>query len=545
MRSLAGFSFALLVATGCATAPEDPFSDGAGGSASIDGSPSPVGAGGALTHGHAGSAGKGGSRTPNPTGTGGAHSAQGGSGTEPWPSGGGASGASGHGGSSSAGTTGAAGKAPTPNPAGGSTGTAGSTGKAGSPGAGGSAPSNGVCSFVSGWSCDPRSKSPCGAAGTACDFSDTGFDCYDPPNDLSLGSPCSDQGPDFCAAGSTCSNGACARFCCFDGDCGGAACVATPHAGGVIGVCSGAPSGTGGSGPGTGGSGPGTGGSDPGTGGSGTAGSGAGGSGPTGDCYSESYGTGSLADLKQSYSPGKWLSTSLEALNRRFPSGHDLLVQMQSDPQLPEFATTDSFAALMESTDTICHEETHGWDFDHSQAGSHAYRLRSDLVISIPELDFFPRSELLPYIKDSSTSLYDSTYLTGEQGTYDFIFLGDELNAYITGLACATTVGDAIDTFGTSLRDGAASHLLYLEWYLNRARTAHPALYAQMKGNADIVKMVRFQWARGHFWTAVAQAYPTLGIDDVAIWAHVNEPANLAEIQLFTGDAPDVVACHP
>jgi hypothetical protein len=511
MRSFAGFAATLVVLTGCASAPENPFGgDGAAGSSmSEGGGPSPIGGGGALSHGHAGTTGKAGSgRIPMP-GAGGSSSG----GNAPWPNG----------------------------PGGGPSATGGSSGLGGSGTAGsGPLPSNGVCSIASGWSCDPRSKSPCGGPGTACDFSDAGFDCYDPPNDLPLGAPCSDQGPDFCAAGSTCSNGACVRFCCFDGDCGGGSCVATPHAGGVIGVCSGAPSGAGGSGTGAGGSGTGAG-------GSGTAGTGpgAGGSGPTGDCYSETYGNGSLSDLKQSYSPGKWLSTSLEALNRRFPSGHDLLMQMQSDPQLPQFADTGSFAALMESTDTICHEETHGWDFDHSQAGSHAYRLRSDLVISIPELSFFPRSELLPYIKDSSTSLYDGTYLTGEQGTYDFIFLGDELNAYITGLACATSVGDAIDTAGTSLRDGAASHLLYLEWYLNRARTAHPALYAQMKANADIVKLVRYQWARGHFWTGVAQAYPTLGIDDKAIWNHVNEPANLMEIELFTGDPPANVACHP
>ena len=96
-----------------------------------------------------------------------------------------------------------------------------------------------------------------------------------------------------------------------------------------------------------------------------------------------------------------------------------------------------------------------------------------------------------------------------------------------------------------SIRDGAASHLLYLEWYLNRARTAHTALYDQMKASPELQKFVRYEWARGHFWTNVAQAYPSLGIDDKTIWSHVNEPANLMEIQLFTGEDPAVVACSP
>lgn len=298
---------------------------------------------------------------------------------------------------------------------------------------------------------------------------------------------------------------------------------------------------------GAGAGGAGKGGAGAGAAGAGAAGASAGAAGATGDCYAETYTTASLADLAQSYGPSKWLSSSLEALKRRHPDGHDLLVQMQGDSQLPEFADPSSWPNLMASVDTMCHEETHGWDFEHalSLSGKHAYRLRADLVLTAPKLAFFPRSELLSYIKDGSTAQYDETYLQGEQGTYDFVFLADELNAYITGLACAASVGDQIGGFGISLRDGAASHLLYLQWYLHRARTAHPALYAQMKASPEWMKVVRYQWARGHFWTKVASAYPPLGIDDAAIWSHINEPQNLSEIQQLTGEDPAAVACHP
>ena len=269
---------------------------------------------------------------------------------------------------------------------------------------------------------------------------------------------------------------------------------------------------------------------------------------PSGGCYSEAYTKDSLADLKSGYSSSKWLSTSLEVLKRRFGFGNAILEAEKSDPQLAGFKDSSSWGALMESMDTMCHEETHGWDFDTalSLSGKHAYHMRVDLVIEPPKFsDFFARNELLSYITDSATSLYDSTYLKGEQGTYDFIFLGDELTAYTNGLACVTALGDQISTYGTSFRDGAAAHILYLEWYLNRARTAHPTVYAKMKADPQWMKFVRFSWARVHFWTEASKPYPTFGIKDAEIWVKVNKAENIGEIEKFTGESPASVACKP
>ena len=87
--------------------------------------------------------------------------------------------------------------------------------------------------------------------------------------------------------------------------------------------------------------------------------------------------------------------------------------------------------------------------------------------------------------------------------------------------------------------------MYYLELYLKVARTQHPSLYGQWQADPDWQTFVRFSWARGHFWTQEANAYPKLGINDAAIWQRVNDPTNRQEIQHFTGEDPTTVACNP
>jgi hypothetical protein len=66
-----------------------------------------------------------------------------------------------------------------------------------------------------------------------------------------------------------------------------------------------------------------------------------------------------------------------------------------------------------------------------------------------------------------------------------------------------------------------------------------------MKADASWQKLVRYEWARGHFWDGQAKPNTNLEIAAAPIWAHIDAPNSLAEIQLFTGEAPDAVACHP
>jgi hypothetical protein len=100
-------------------------------------------------------------------------------------------------------------------------------------------------------------------------------------------------------------------------------------------------------------------------------------------------------------------------------------------------------------------------------------------------------------------------------------------------------------TSTVSYRDGAASHLYYLQLYMKVAREDHPALYTQWKNDASWQHWVRLAWARGHFWTEQVINDPNFGINDAAIWARINQPQNLQEIEDFTGEDPASVACNP
>ncbi len=277
-----------------------------------------------------------------------------------------------------------------------------------------------------------------------------------------------------------------------------------------------------------------------------------GGSGGSGGCYSEGYDLGaSLADLQAGYQQSQWLPTMLAVLDRRYDNGHQLLYEMQYDPWLqndfPLYFDLSTWAGLMESVDTACHEETHGWDFETAldTPGFHAFFM-GDEQLTAAKLAFFARSEIVACVEDggSVTSMYDQVYLTGVQGSYDFIFLADEVNAYTNGLACATSIGDQLSG-GFSGRDGIAAQLLYLLCYLERARTGYAGLYAQWQGDADWQDFVRLAWARGRFWTEASEAFPGLGINDDLIWDRIDTSGLLVELEHFTGESATAIACNP
>jgi hypothetical protein len=262
-------------------------------------------------------------------------------------------------------------------------------------------------------------------------------------------------------------------------------------------------------------------------------------------CYAEVFTpTPLLDDLATAYTPPKWLATALEALKRRLPDGYALLDVMKSDPQLAYFVDAGSFPGLMQSLMTACHEETHRWNDGQGTGTQLAFWVGPSLVVKPPRSKSFARSEILSMVSGNATQTYDDTYLVGPPGSYDFIALADELNAYTNGLACLTSVADQFA--GTVPgRDGAVTHLYYLELYLKRARMFHPAVYQTLKADNEWQRFVRTAWARVHFWDKASQAHSHLGVADKTIWGLVNTPANLMEIELYTGQKPADVACHP
>ncbi len=289
------------------------------------------------------------------------------------------------------------------------------------------------------------------------------------------------------------------------------------------------------------------GGSNPGSPDAGTIGGGADAGGAAHECYTEPvFPTADIHDLETAFVPGTgtWKPTAFAILQRRWPAGHDLLEAMTSDPYEDQFADTSSFSALMESLMTECHEETHGWDYGHASVDHFAYWLRSDLTFMPPQIEGFPRSEILSMVEGDATQLYDTTYLSGTQGTYGFVEVIDEGNAYINGMAGLTFVGE-YETGGISAKDGAVAFLYYLELYLQRARTMYPDLYAQLKAEPQYVQLVKTQWLRTHFFLMYADAFPKLGIEDAAIRTLLYAPAHQHEIEMFIGHAVAASNCLP
>lgn len=220
-----------LAAVGCTE--EAVNTSGSGGSSS--GGSSSGGSGGSNTAGSSNTAGTsdtGGSGGTDAAGSGGA------AGDESGGSGQAGSDAAGAGGSDAAGTGGTDAAGSGGSDAGGEAGSAGAE----SGGSGGGSATN-FCSGQDKWACDPLSTTAtCKGAGSACDL-DLGsgqFMCYDPPNDVPVGGSCDNGNGPFCAQGSTCTGGKCARYCCTDADCNGqGTCTALGGAGlnSVIGVC--------------------------------------------------------------------------------------------------------------------------------------------------------------------------------------------------------------------------------------------------------------------------------------------------------------------
>jgi hypothetical protein len=262
-------------------------------------------------------------------------------------------------------------------------------------------------------------------------------------------------------------------------------------------------------------------------------------------CYSEPYDPGaSLADLTMTYSSGEWLSAALTTMQRRYPTGYFVLDAGQNDPQLPQFVDSSSWGALMSSLMTMLDVETGQWDFDSASATVHPFVITDTLQISVTELTSWEQGEILQYVTGASTQEYDQTELQGQEGTYDGIFLLDDMDSACNGLAAATAVGDQL-TYALPARDGVAAHLYYLELFLRAGRTNHASAYALLQADPTWQQIVRYEWARGFFWDQQAQSNPNLQTAVAPIWANIDQAANLAEIQLFTGDSPAAVACHP
>ena len=268
---------------------------------------------------------------------------------------------------------------------------------------------------------------------------------------------------------------------------------------------------------------------------------------PLRECYTETFDpTVNISDLESDYRRRRrsGFRTIMEALRRRYPAGHALLVAEQNDPYTGSFVDTSSFGTVMESSMTEVHEATHGWDYGHSLFRVHFdFWLRDDLQHSLSfNIDGGARSQIYSMLEDNSTDLYARTYLTGEQGTRGFLELLDETNCYINGLGAITAIGDQVP-YGISGRDGAVAFLYYIQLYLRYVRTNDPQLYAQMQSDTDLVEHIKVQWLRAHFFLMFADQEPQIGIRDADIRMNLYASHNLFEISNLIGRCVDTTNC--
>lgn len=261
---------------------------------------------------------------------------------------------------------------------------------------------------------------------------------------------------------------------------------------------------------------------------------------PQANCYTEpAYPDIDISDIVASYGGANWKDELIEAVTRRHPATGYLLDEQRDDSYFGQFSDSSSWSAMVGWLDTLSHEETHLFNAYHAQdvGQNAAIYLREDLIFYLPSDASFGRGEIYDDIAQSARDgIYAPTYLTGSQGQRGFNALLDELSAYLNEVGAVGLLGEYFDG-GVSLRDGSVAFLYFMQVYLRVARTEYPQIYSALQANGVYPELVETLWLRTHFLLDYADEFPNLGIHDDMYRALMYEPANLAEIEMFTGNA--------
>ncbi|MCR9161351.1 MAG: hypothetical protein ACE37F_12170 [Nannocystaceae bacterium] len=258
------------------------------------------------------------------------------------------------------------------------------------------------------------------------------------------------------------------------------------------------------------------------------------------NCYSEPLDpSADVSDIVQSYGGPGYQQAVIEAMRRRYPAGADLLEAQQDDPYWAQFSDSNSWQGMVEWLDTLVHEQTHLFNAYHAidVGQSASIYMRQDLIVYLPPEQGFARGEILAELPAvMQQSIYADTYLTGSQGQRGFGPLLDETSAYVNEVPGLAVFGEYYPGFGLSLRDGAAAMLVFVEFYLRRARTQYPGFYAWAQSQPAYVEAVQLLWQRAQFfYEEVGDHHPNLGISDAEYRAEAEREENLDELRMFTG----------
>ena len=244
----------------------------------------------------------------------------------------------------------------------------------------------------------------------------------------------------------------------------------------------------------------------------------------------------------------------LEALARRYPTGK-AIVEGGMSPEGPFGNCLDAFLTNKSSADgvlrnaaTTVHECGHFYDLRLSKGTTSTYVIRPDLTFACEGGDTtsrggktFARSQIQQDAHSAKRrpcgggakgcDSYASTYLSGQSGAQGYNFVLEEAAQYVNSLATALAFEEQYAGSRASERDGILTFLWYIERYLAMARADYPEAYALISENECWRKATLTIWDRAWLYLDATKEKTTLGLDDDAIEALVNEPELLAEIE--------------
>ncbi|MCA9527219.1 MAG: CRTAC1 family protein, partial [Myxococcales bacterium] len=235
-------------------------------------------------------------------------------------------------------------------------------------------------------------------------------------------------------------------------------------------------------------------------------------------------------------------ATAISAVELRWPGGEPLTRTPQA---FLGFLETGSWSAFFDSAATVMHESAHGFHADNGlwQQRTTCY-IRGDLHIAVDIIPTPARSLIRARLPDDSTRLYAGTYLTGEQGQRGFFEILEELNCYVMDMTTYAVFGDELDILGVSGRDGAVSFFLFLQIYLGALRAEQPATWQQICDQPAVRQFIDVEWRAMHFWLAIADRYPALGIHDGEVRRHLYQADRMGELAACLGFALEAGPCR-
>jgi hypothetical protein len=247
----------------------------------------------------------------------------------------------------------------------------------------------------------------------------------------------------------------------------------------------------------------------------------------------------SIDDLRDGYDANRWYETMLTLLERRYATGHHIVVSLEDSRTKADLWTRsqrDSFDGLLRALQLAVHEMDHQLGFQEGVLPSfferYSYTIRSDETRLVPNIDTFPRAEIAQYITGPLDNQYKSVYLTGSSGDQNFNTLLDEFNAYTHSLFTGYGIHDQLRG-RTSYRDGLVTMMLYVEFFLRHGRENHPDDYAALTAELEMRQLVDLLWRRADFILAVTEDISELRLDPDAVEAKMREPDMIEEVARF------------